>query len=227
MKLKRAVYWFLKGIVALFAFAVLIFLLLAWLRHPKFSTDNIFIRAAGPGVFKMSDIPRGRALTPQEIDQYAGRLLAEMSLTEKVHQMSGDTGWWELAKLVVLDRLKYNDSPILCGRNPRLQIPPVAFSDGARGVVLHHSTCFPVAMARGASWDLDLERRVGDAMGQEIRAQHANFYGGLCLNLLRHPGWGRAQETFGEDPYLLGEMAVATLEGVQRNNVMACAKHFA
>ena len=227
MKLKRAVYWFLKGIVALFAFAVLIFLLLAWLRHPKFSTDNIFIRPAGPGVFKMSDIPRGRALTPQEIDQYAGRLLAEMSLTEKVHQMSGDTGWWELAKLVVLDGLKYNDSPILCGRNPRLQIPPVAFSDGARGVVLHHSTCFPVAMARGASWDLDLERRVGDAMGQEIRAQHANFYGGLCLNLLRHPGWGRAQETFGEDPYLLGEMAVATLEGVQRNNVMACAKHFA
>ena len=53
------------------------------------------------------------------------------------------------------------------------------------------------------------------------------FYGGLCLNLLRHPGWGRAQETFGEDPYLLGEMAVATLEGVQRNNVMACAKHYA
>ena len=65
------------------------------------------------------------------------------------------------------------------------------------------------------------------AIGQEIRAQHANLYGGLCLNLLRHPGWGRAQETFGEDPYLLGEMAVATLEGVQRNNVMACAKHFA
>jgi len=97
MKLKRAAYWFLKGIAALFAFAVLIFLLLAWLRHPKFSTDNIFIRPAGPGVFKMSDIPRGRALTPQEIDQYVGKLLAEMSLTEKVHQMSGDTGWWELA----------------------------------------------------------------------------------------------------------------------------------
>ena len=175
----------------------------------------------------MSDIPRGRALTSQEIDQYADKLLAEMTLTEKVHQMSGDTGWWELARLVTVEMLKYNDSPILAGRNPRLQIPPVAFSDGARGVVMHHSTCFPVAMARGASWDLDLERRVGDAIGQEIRAQHANFYGGLCMNLLRHPGWGRAQETFGEDPYLLGEMVVATLEGVQRNNVMACAKHYA
>jgi beta-glucosidase len=49
MKFKRAAYWFLKGIAALFAFAVLILLLLAWLRHPKFSTDNIFIRPARPG----------------------------------------------------------------------------------------------------------------------------------------------------------------------------------
>jgi hypothetical protein len=79
MRLKPAADWFLKGIAALLAFAILIFLLLAWLRHPKFSTDNIFIRPAGPGVFKMSDIPRGRALTPQEIDQYADKLLAEMS----------------------------------------------------------------------------------------------------------------------------------------------------
>ncbi len=227
MKFKRIVYWMIKGIVAVIAVLFIAFLLFAWLSHPKLSTDNIFIRPAGPGVFKMSDVPRGRALTPQEIDQYADRLLAEMTLTEKVHQMSGDTGWWELAKLVTVEMLKYNDNPVLAGRNPRLQIPPVAFSDGSRGVVMHHSTCFPVAIARGATWDLNLERRVGDAIGQEIRAQHANLYGGLCLNLLRHPGWGRAQETFGEDPYLLGEMAVATLEGVQRNNVMACIKHYA
>src|ERR1035441_2298159 len=184
MKLKRAVLWALKGAAAL----VTAFFLFAWLGHPKFSTDNIFIRPAGKGVFKMSDIPRGRALTSPEIDQYAGKLLAEMTLTEKVHQMSGDTGWWEMAKLVTVERLKYNDSPILAGRNPRLEIPPVAFSDGPRGVVLHHSTCFPVAMARGASWDLDLERRVGDAIGQEIRAQGGNFYGGLCIAPCRQPG---------------------------------------
>jgi beta-glucosidase len=47
------------------------------------------------------------------------------------------------------------------------------------------------------------------------------------VNLLRHPGWGRAQETYGEDPYLLGEMAAIMIEGVQRHNVMACVKHFA
>ena len=49
----------------------------------------------------------------------------------------------------------------------------------------------------------------------------------MCVNLLRHPSWGRAQETLGEDPYLLGELAVPAVEAVQAHNVMACAKHFA
>ena len=82
-------------------------------------------------------------------------------------------------------------------------------------------------MARAATWDLDLQRRVGDAIGKEARAQGANYWGGLCLNIVRHPSMGRAEEVYGEDPWLTGEMGVAILEAVQRHNVMACAKHFA
>ncbi len=63
-------------------------------------------------------------------------------------------------------------------------------------------------MARGATWDQDLEVRVGNAMGNESRAGGANFSGAVCINVLRHPSWGRAQETFGEDPYHIGCMAV-------------------
>jgi hypothetical protein len=95
MKFRGVALWLLKGIAALFLFLVVAFLLFAWLRHPKFSTDNIFIRTAGPGVFKMYGIPRGRALSSQEIDDYADRLLAQMTLSEEVHQMSGDTGLLE------------------------------------------------------------------------------------------------------------------------------------
>ena len=62
---------------------------------------------------------------------------------------------------------------------------------------------------------------------QEARAQGANYWGGLCLNIVRHPSMGRAEETYGEDPWLTGEMAVAILTAVQRHNVMTCAKHFA
>ena len=57
------------------------------------------------------------------------------------------------------------------GRLERLGIPGLLFSDGPRGVVMGHSTAFPVSMARGATWDRDLEERVGTAIGLEGRAQ--------------------------------------------------------
>jgi beta-glucosidase len=81
-------------------------------------------------------------------------------------------------------------------------------------------------MARGASWDADLEERIGDAIGVELRAMGADLYGGVCVNVLRHPAWGRAQETYGEDPHHVGELGAALTRGAQRH-VMACVKHFA
>ena len=110
--------------------------------------------------------------------------------------------------------------------NSRLGIPGFAFTDGPRGVVIGNATCFPVAMARAASFDLELEEAVGEVIGREARASGATYFGGVCVNLLRHPAWGRAQETYGEDPYQLGEFGVALTQGVQRH-VMACVKHFA
>jgi beta-glucosidase-like glycosyl hydrolase len=93
-------------------------------------------------------------------------------------------------------------------------------------VVVGNSTAFPVSMARGATWDVALEERVGTAIGREMRAQGANFFGGVCINLPRHPAWGRIQETYGEDPLLLGEFGAALTRAVQRN-AMAVAKHYA
>jgi beta-glucosidase len=162
-------------------------------------------------------------LTKEQVDEQARRQLAQMSLREKTEQMSGSTplfpGLFEVW-------LAYNKRPLPAGENRRLSIPAICFSDGPRGVVMNHSTCFPVTMARGASWDTDLEERVGDAMGVEARSLGANFMGSVCINLLRHPAWGRAQETYGEDPCHLGEMGAALVRGIQRH-AMACIKHFA
>jgi beta-glucosidase len=159
----------------------------------------------------------------------ADSLLQEMTLEEKVDQLRGG-GLSTAMRMGVRFVLFKHSKPFpifYSGMNKRLGIPPIAFSDGPRGVTVSSSTGFPVAMARGASWDADLERRVADVMGKELRASNSNFFGGLCINLLRHPGWGRAQETYGEDPFLLGEMGMALMEGVQQHQVMACAKHFA
>jgi len=164
-----------------------------------------------------------RPLNQSEIETRAQHWLHQMSLPDKVAQMSGDSSL--LAGTLDLMRA-YNYHPIPAGENLRLSIPGIRFSDGPRGVVMYHSTCFPVSMARGASWDPELEERVGDAIGVEARSQGANFFGGVCINLLRHPAWGRAQETYGEDPFHLGEMGAALVRGVQRH-IMACAKHYA
>jgi beta-glucosidase len=121
---------------------------------------------------------------------------------------------------------RYNSYPIPAGEDKNFGIPGILFSDGPRGVVIGNSTCFPVSMARGASWDLELEEKVGNVIGIEAKAHGVNYFGGVCINLLRHPAWGRAQETYGEDTYHLGAFGAALTKGVQ-NHIMACAKHYA
>ncbi len=108
----------------------------------------------------------------------------------------------------------------------RLGIPGFEFLDGPRGVGLGTATCFPASMARGASFDPALETAIGEAIGKELRVRGGTLFGGVCINLLRHPAWGRAQETYGEDPHHVGEMGAALSKGVQRH-AMACVKHFA
>jgi beta-glucosidase len=150
--------------------------------------------------------------------------VASMTTDEKLWCLDGDAPFW--AGLTYLGEQGYHKSPFRAARVGRLGLPGVAFSDGPRGVVVDRATCFPVSMARGATWDLELEERIGEAIGTELRAVGADLYGGVCVNILRHPAWGRAQETYGEDPHHVGEMGAALTRGVQRH-AMACVKHFA
>ncbi|MCR9184033.1 MAG: glycoside hydrolase family 3 C-terminal domain-containing protein [Halieaceae bacterium] len=150
--------------------------------------------------------------------------LSDASLEEKVAMMSGH-GFF--AAFVEDDRV-WGARPYRAGGGcERLELPFFGFSDGPRGVARGESTCFPVAMARGASFDTDLEYRIGEAMSLELRAQDCNLSGAVCVNLLRHPAWGRAQETYGEDSHHLGEMGAALAAGLQVHNVAATVKHFA
>jgi beta-glucosidase len=165
-----------------------------------------------------------------EIDALAKDLIEQMTLTEKIQQLYGEKKH-DLLKLVgnilLLERFPH----FYIGRNERLGIPPFVLSDGPRGARLADSyggaTTFPVAMSRGASWDTSLEARINDVIAKEIRASGANMAATPCINLLRHPGWGRAQETYGEDPWLLGQFGVAATRAIQQHNVMASPKHYA
>ncbi len=154
----------------------------------------------------------------------ARSVVAAMTPDERLWCLDGDVPFW--AGLEDLGSGGYHKRPFPAARVERLGIPGFAFSDGPRGVVIGPATCFPVSMARGAAWDIDLEERIGDVIGRELRAVGATLYGGVCVNVLRHPAWGRAQETYGEDPMHVGELAAALTRGVQRH-AMACVKHLA
>jgi beta-glucosidase len=163
------------------------------------------------------------SLAPEEIEAQAQNWLGQMSLDEKIDQMSGDLPYFPTVPKMFL---AYNTRPFPAGKNKRLGIPELRFTDGPRGVVMKDATTFPATAARGAAWDPALEEQIGEAMGIEARALGADLVAAVCINLLRHPAWGRAQETYGEDPYHLGEMGAALVRGIQRH-AMACVKHYA
>lgn len=162
--------------------------------------------------------------------EQANKILQSLSLEEKIYLMSGLRTLDEVRKSIQKKAAThYNECPYRAGGIEKQTIPPMLFTDGTRGVVCGRNlhTCFPVASMRGASFDPELERQIGKAMGAEVLIAGGNLFGGVCVNLPYHPGWGRAQETFGEDPFLVGEMGAALVEGVQNTGVIACVKHFA
>ncbi|MCI9012869.1 MAG: glycosyl hydrolase [Lachnospiraceae bacterium] len=160
------------------------------------------------------------------IRAFVEEVIGSLTVEEKIGIMSG-----QVTEQKLLDDLflieHYNVKPYPTMAVERLGLPNVRFVDGPRGVVAGSATCFPVSMARGATFDRELEEEIGKVIGAEVRAVGGNYFGGVCINLPRNLRWGRAQECYGEDQYHLGEMGAALTRGVQSQNVMACIKHFA
>ena len=152
-----------------------------------------------------------------DLEARVDELVSQMTLEEKVAQMAGDGG-------IFLDEGEtlWNVPGV-----ERLGVPPLRMSDGPRGVgAVEGATTFPVGIARGAMWEPDIEQRIGAAMGRELRAVGGNVLLAPTINILRHPSWGRSQETYGEDVQHLSDMGVAFVRGVQEY-VLANPKHYA
>jgi beta-glucosidase len=165
-----------------------------------------------------------KGLNERAIAALVDEILTEATLSEKIGMMSGK-GFFEAYRA---DGGLWGARPYRAGGGiERLGVPALYFTDGPRGVARGNSTCFPCSMARGASFDPGLEQRIGEVMAIEARAQGCNLSGAVCVNLLRHPAWGRAQETYGEDSFHVGVMGAALGTGLQAHNVIATVKHLA
>jgi len=157
--------------------------------------------------------------SPDDLEARAAELVEQMTLEEKAAYASGQAFW--------------TTEPV-----ERLDIPSIWLADGPHGLRRTRSpgdmgmggsrpaTCFPTAAGLAASWDLDLVRRMGTALGREAQAQDVQVVLGPGANIKRSPLGGRNFEYFSEDPLLSGRMAAAYVEGVQSEGVGASLKHY-
>lgn len=110
----------------------------------------------------------------------------------------------------------------------RLKIPPIFGIDAIHGhALLRGATVFPSQLAMACSWNNELIKAVGKATAKEVRADGLDWTFSPVLCIARDTRWGRVNETFGEDPYLIGELGKAIIEGYQEDkHMIACAKHY-
>jgi beta-glucosidase len=151
-------------------------------------------------------------------DERADKLLAQMTLDEKITMVHG-AGF-------------QNGTTGYVGHipaNTRLGIPALHLEDGPAGVAdgVPGVTAFPAPIAGAASWDTALMQQYGQALGTEEYGKGTNIVLAPTVNILRNPQWGRSFESLGEDPYLSSQMVVADIKGIQSLPVIATVKHLA
>ena len=188
-------------------------------------------------------------------------LLAQMTLTEKCAQLigpfglDGDDGTFSLdfARQHFKDGISYinthhrkrntrqtvaylNAMQKFLREETRLGIPALGIGEGLHGYMAHEATSFPQAIGLASAWDPDLHQRIFAGVAKEMRARGAHYVLSPVLDLARDPRWGRTEETYGEDPYLVSRLGVAAVRGLQGqgerfkgdpDHVLATAKHFA
>ena len=109
----------------------------------------------------------------------------------------------------------------------RLGIPVDFSNEGIHGLNHTKATPLPAPIGVGSTWNRDLVRRAGEIVGREARALgYTNVYAPI-LDVVRDPRWGRTLECYGEDPYLIAELGIEMVEGIQSQGVASTLKHYA
>lgn len=109
----------------------------------------------------------------------------------------------------------------------RLGIPVDFTNEGIRGVCHDRATYFPAQCGQGATWNKELIARIGEVEAREaVALGYTNIYSPI-LDIAQDPRWGRCVETYGEDPYLVGQLGKQMINSLQKHNLVATPKHFA
>ena len=171
----------------------------------------------------------------------AKEILSKMTLEDKILQMSiygninnaykefKENGKLELRSgtFHCPEKPEYLDEiQDYCVNKTELGIPMLPACEALHGSQDGDATVFPQCAGLGGSFDRDAIYKMADIIGCETRAKGIRQVYAPCVDIPRDPRWGRLQESYGEDPYLVGEMGAQYVKGVQKHGVAATAKHF-
>ncbi|KAJ9095153.1 hypothetical protein QFC20_006722 [Naganishia adeliensis] len=168
------------------------------MSHPQTSIPRFQVSRAEAETFAKADLDH---------------VLQQLTLDEKIALLTG-ADWWTTANV------------------PRLGIPHIKCSDGPNGVRgsshlrMTPANCTPCGTAVAATFDVDQVARLGGMLAREAKAKGVSLLLGPTCNISRHPGNGRASESFSEDPFLSGLIASAYVNGLREEGVGAVIKHF-
>lgn len=187
------------------------------------------------------------ALKPYEdsglpVHQRVADLMSRLSVEDKVNLLIG-TGMPEVDLLKRINPVVGSTDYLVAGcagTTTPLEaygLPAMVMTDGPAGVRIspirkgsdrtYYATGFPTSMSVACSWNVDLARQLGEAIGQEALEYGSDVQLAPAINIMRNPLCGRNYEYYSEDPWLTGKMAAAYISGIQENGVAASVKHFA
>ena len=183
------------------------------------------------------------------VEERVKDLLSIMTLEEKVNQLSSEmiTNPSERKRNYEVGHvrnpahfehsLEKRKSPSECAEiinedqkraieSSRLGIPVLQNGESLHGAQWGDATCFPQAIALASTWNRDLMREVASVIAKESRAVGIRQVLAPVVNIARDPRWGRAQETYGEDPYLTSAMGLEYVKAIEKENIVSTPKHF-
>jgi len=202
---------------------------------PKYKDHNLTIEE------RVADL-LPRLTLEEKVEQVSGGSRQEMSVLDPTGTFTEEQGRTTLQRMFDPDfavtprqaAILRNGVQHYLAEKTRLGIPALFMGEALHGFMESGSTSFPQALGLASTWDPELVHRVFMAAGDEARAAGVGQVFTPVLDIARDPRWGRTEETYGEDPYLVSRMGVAAITGLQggefyigEHHLMATAKHFA
>jgi len=222
-----------------------------------FIAITIFLVAAPASPQTSQQAPPDYKNTSLPIEKRVADLLPRMTLEDKVDQLAprrelagmlDTTGRFTPEQAIAAFASLYNPEAVISPRDAvllhngaqrymfektRLGIPILFMGEALHGFMWNGATSFPQCLGLASTWDPDLIHQVFTAAADEMRSLGTDQAFTPVIDLARDPRWGRTEETYGEDPYLVSRMGVAAIEGLQgtgstidNHHVLATAKHF-